>query len=78
MPAKRAAVHLDVEPSTQRRFDRVCERQGMTQIAVLSRLVRWLADQDELVQASVLGALSDERLVLLAAERMRRLQDTRG
>ena len=34
----------------------------MTQIAVLSRLVKWFGKQDEVVQASVLSLLSDDML----------------
>lgn len=34
----------------------------MTQIAVLSRVVRWFVAQDEIVQASILGLLSEAAL----------------
>jgi len=36
----------------------------MTQVALFSRLVVWLGRQDEVVQASVLGLVSEEALTL--------------
>lgn len=47
-------------------LDEFCGRRGMTQLAVVSRVVEWFGTQDEVVQASVLGLLSDEALGELA------------
>ena len=60
------AARLQLDPSAKRALDTLCERRGMTQIAVLARLVSWFGKQDEVVQASVLGLLSDDALADLA------------
>ena len=60
--AKRAVIRLQLDIAAKQQLDKLCEKRGMTQIAVLSRLVKWFAGQDEMIQASVLGLLSDEML----------------
>ena len=62
MSSKRAVIRLQLELSAKQVLDKLCERRGMTQIAVLSRIVRWFVNQDEIVQASILGLLSEEAL----------------
>jgi len=62
MSAKRAVIRLQLEISAKQALDKLCERRGMTQIAVLSRVVRWFVAQDEIVQASILGLLSEAAL----------------
>lgn len=69
----RAVIRLEMEVATKQRLDRVIETRGMTQIAVVSRLVKWLARQDEVVQASVLGLITDEEFDDLSQVLLRRL-----
>jgi hypothetical protein len=71
--AKRAVIRLQLDIVAKQQLDKLCERRGMTQIAVLSRLVKWFGRQDEVVQASVLGLLSDEMLGDLAEILLKRL-----
>jgi len=71
--AKRAVIRLQLDVAAKQQLDKLCERRGMTQIAVLSRLVKWFGRQDEVVQASVLGLLSDEMLGDLSHVLLRRL-----
>jgi hypothetical protein len=73
MSAKRAIIRLQLESSAKQGLDDLCERRGMTQIAVMSRLVRWLVAQDEVVQASVLGLLSEQTLGDLSQALLKRL-----
>ena len=73
MSGKRAIIRLQLEASAKQGLDDLCERRGMTQIAVMSRLVRWLVAQDEVVQASVLGLLSQETLGDLSQALLKRL-----
>lgn len=47
----------------------------MTQIAVLSRMVKWFVTQDEIVQASILGLLSENTLGDLSRMLLARLAD---
>jgi len=51
---------------------RLAELHDQPAAAVLSRAVRWLVQQDEVVQLSVLRAVSDRSLAVLAAEALNR------
>ena len=62
MTAKRAIIRLQLDVTAKQALDKMCEQKGMTQISVLSRLVKWFANQDEVVQASVLGLMSEQHL----------------
>ena len=64
--SKRVMARLQLDPAAKRELDALCGRRGMTQVAVLARLVRWFGGQGEVVQASVLGLMSDDRLGELA------------
>jgi hypothetical protein len=55
-------------------LDSLCERRGMTQIAALSRTVKWLVAQDEVIQATILNLLSAENAGELAAIILQRIQ----
>ena len=77
MSAKRAVIRLQLDIAAKQALDRLCERRGMTQIAVLSRLVKWFAAQDEVIQASILGLLSDESLSGLAEMLLQRMASSR-
>jgi hypothetical protein len=50
----------------------------MTQIAVLSRLVKWFSAQDEMIQAAVLGLLSEEMVGDVSGRLLERLQKAAG
>lgn len=64
--AKQTIVRLQLDPPAKLVLDKLCDRRGMTQLAVMSRLVTWFGRQDQVIQASVLGLLSDEALGALA------------
>ena len=71
--SKRAVIRLQLDVVAKQQLDRLCAKRGMTQIAVLSRLVKWFGRQDEVVQASVLELLSNEMLGSLTDTLHRRL-----
>lgn len=73
MSAKRAVIRLQLDVAAKKALDELCGRRGMTQIAVLSRTVTWFAAQDEVIQASVLGLLSDRHLGAAADAVLKRL-----
>ena len=50
----------------------------MTQIATLSRVVKWIVAQDEVVQASVLGLMSEQYLGDLANTLVTRMAAKKG
>jgi hypothetical protein len=62
---KKAVIRLQLDVPAKQQLDKLCDRRGMTQIAALSRLFTWFGKQDEVIQASVLGLLSDEMLGML-------------
>lgn len=71
--AKRAVIRLQLEVEAKRALDDLCDARGMTQIAVLSRVVKWFVAQDEVVQASVLGLMSQDYLGDLSQILLKRL-----
>lgn len=71
----RYTVRVQLDPEGKEALDALCQLRGMTQIAVMSRLVKWFFKQDELIQASVLGLLSDESQRELARRLLQRLAD---
>jgi len=48
-------MRIEVVPSARDELANLCERRGMTQVAVVSRAVEWLTNQSEVVQAAILG-----------------------
>lgn len=75
MAAKRAVLRIKLEEGAIERIEHICERRGMTQIAVMSRIVNWLSTQDDFIQTSVLGALSDESVSALAISLLMKLSE---
>jgi hypothetical protein len=67
--ATRGIVRLQLDLEAKAKLDELCEKRGMTQIAVLSRVVKWFGKQDEVLQAKVLGLLSDDLLSTLLDKR---------
>jgi len=51
----RIIVRLELTPSAKDALQVISRRNGMTQVAVTSRLVEWFATQPDLVQAAILG-----------------------
>jgi hypothetical protein len=46
---------LELTPQAKKALEDVCDNNGMTQVAVSSRLVEWFADQTDMLQAAILG-----------------------
>jgi len=81
MAAKRAIMRIQLDASAKNELDRLCEKRGMTQIAVMSRLVGWFIRQDDLIQTAVMDTLSDAAMAKLAKQLLKRLaadRPTRG
>src|SRR3954451_5080205 len=70
-----AVIRLQLDLPAKQALDDLCERRGMTQIAALSRTVRWLVAQDEIVQAWVLNLMSQEHLAQMSQILLKRLPD---
>ncbi len=50
--------YLLFDDAAKQAVDTFCDLHGMMQITVVSRLLNWFLRQDEVVQATILGALS--------------------
>ncbi len=48
-------MRVEITPEAQVRMVGVVDEFGMTQVAAMSRVIEWMAAQDELTQAMVLG-----------------------
>jgi hypothetical protein len=53
--ASRIIMRIELSSEAKRRFENMPDVLGMTQLAVTSRLVEWFLDQNEELQASILG-----------------------
>jgi hypothetical protein len=53
----RAIMRIDLTPNTKELFLKVADRQGMTQLAVTSRLVEWFVKQPDHVQHAILQSM---------------------
>ena len=57
---KRFVTRIELTPPTRFNLTNVTRMNGMTQVAVLSRIVDWFASQPEVIQAAILGRYPKE------------------
>jgi hypothetical protein len=62
----RAIMRIDLTPAAKEQFLKVAERQGMTQLAVTSRIVEWFCKQPENVQYAVLQSQFNDNQAAIA------------
>ena len=48
-------MRIELTPSAKDLLTDLCQRNGMTQVAVMSRITEWFANQDQLIQGAILG-----------------------
>ena len=77
MSGKRSIMRIQVDADAKTELDRLCEKRGMTQIAVMSRLVGWFVQQDETIQTAVMATLSEGAMSQLAKQMLKRLASER-
>lgn len=53
--AARIIVRIELTPQAKSHINEMCKKNGMTQVAMLSRMVEWFAHQSDMIQAAVLG-----------------------
>lgn len=73
MASKRSIMRIQLETVAKDRLDTICKRRGMTQIAVMSRLVNWFSLQDDYIQTAVLQTLSEGSMSTLAKSLLKKL-----
>lgn len=57
---KRNIMRIDLSGRAKRAIEDIHGHHGMTQVAVMSRLVEWFASQDVVMQSAVIGRAVSE------------------
>jgi predicted transcriptional regulator len=73
MVDRRAIMRIQLDAEAKEELDELCDKRGMTQIAVMSRLVGWFVKQDDLIQTAVMASLSEPALRRLAKQLLKQL-----
>jgi len=55
--AERIILRIELTPSAKEHLNRVSDTMGMTQVAMLSRVIEWFSQQPELIQRIIVGHL---------------------
>jgi hypothetical protein len=53
-------MRIELLPQARDGLAEHCSRVGMTQVATTSRLVEWFCEQDDVIQAGVLGIYPED------------------
>jgi hypothetical protein len=59
-------VRIELTPPAKKALESLTTKAGMTQVAMLSQLVEWLAQQSGVVQAAVLSPFLSETQTAIA------------
>jgi hypothetical protein len=78
MADKRSIMRIQLDSSAKDELDKICSKRGMTQIAVMSRLVGWFIRQDDVIQTAVMATLSDQALAQLTSQLLKRMSSRSG
>jgi hypothetical protein len=58
--AKRFIMRIELSGPAKSKLSTLSDRHGMTQVAMMSRVVEWFASQGDLIQSAVLGRYPSE------------------
>jgi hypothetical protein len=58
--SRRVIMRIELYPQAKDHLTDLCGRLGMTQVAATSRLVEWFCEQQDVVQAAVLGLYPED------------------
>jgi len=56
----RIILRIELTPAAKSRLNDFCDKAGMTQVATLSRVVEWFADQPDAIQRLIVGHIPKE------------------
>jgi hypothetical protein len=73
MADKRSIMRIQIDASAKDELDKICSKRGMTQIAMMSRIVGWFIRQDDVIQSAVLSTLSDQALANLSKQLLKKM-----
>ena len=57
---RRFIIRIELTPPAKKNLSMISDRNGMTQVSIMSRLVRWFFDQPESIQAAILGRYPED------------------
>jgi hypothetical protein len=52
---RRIVVRIEISPAAKAKLTEVRKQNGMTQVAVMSRLIEWFAAQAPQIQSAIMG-----------------------
>ena len=58
--ADRIIMRIELTPVAKQHLEQLTDRQGMTQVAMLSRVIEWYAHQPEVIQRIIVGHMPRE------------------
>ncbi|MGA2440956.1 MAG: hypothetical protein ABSH08_08355 [Tepidisphaeraceae bacterium] len=70
-------MRIQLDAGAKEELDELCDKRGMTQIAVMSRLVGWFVKQDDVIQTAVMASLSEPAMRHLAKQLLKQLASQR-
>ena len=75
--AERIILRVELTPSAKESFNRVSDTLGMTQVAMLSRVIEWYSQQPELIQRIIVGHVPPQIEQQVARVMLRRMATER-
>jgi hypothetical protein len=78
MADKHSIVRIQLNTPRKDDLDKICSKRGMTQIAVMSRLVGWFVRQDDVIQTAVMDTLSEQAQAQLATQLLKKMSARSG
>lgn len=57
---QRVIMRIELFPQAKERFMDYCQGLGISQVAAASRLIQWFCEQDDVVQAVVMGLYPED------------------
>jgi len=58
--APRIILRIELTPAAKEHLERTSDTMGMTQVAMLSRVMEWYANQPEVIQRIIVGHMPPE------------------
>ena len=58
--AKRHIMRIELTGAAKTKLNTLSDKNGMTQVAMMSRMVEWFSAQGDVIQAAVLGRYPGE------------------
>jgi hypothetical protein len=70
---RRVIMRIELYPEAKDHLTELCARLGMTQVAATSRVIEWFCEQQDVVQAAVLGLYPEDIRAEIAGMILKRM-----